>query len=179
VTCPVKHWLSALNPTKPNPAPAAERREIVSDREVLERAAEICLRKGWPTNAYFLKRRSEDSCEPDPLQPPGKEVRIAVAIVDNARVGVCWISDQTPESSCLEYARDDAVGEGWGHRPVTHQGILVGILPPISIPEIAGRIEVAHNPDAVTATANNIEINGRRYDATAVIVPAERRVKHA
>lgn len=127
---------------------ALERREMLTDREILERAVSVLLIRGCPATAIKLQEFANQALAIDPAPPPGKEVRIAVAIVQEPRrkmaggegpmIGA-WSSDgYYDDAGALDQAREQAICRGG---EITHMGWVTAIIPPVSIPTVEGTVQ--------------------------------------
>jgi hypothetical protein len=100
-----------------------------TDREILERAARI-VQEDAPHIAAALEWRAGKT--PDPPQPPGKTVRIAVAIDPDGR-GAAWVINRGEDDF-------DAMDHCTCGKP-THRAIITAVIPPYEIPVVAGKVE--------------------------------------
>lgn len=105
----------------------------MSEQEAFEIVAGICRSRGYSGQADFLDELARTH-SPDPPQPPGVEVRIAVAIDDHGYVATLGLCHDLTEADAM-----DAV-ESNGD---THQAIVTAVIPPIAIPVVSGRVECA------------------------------------
>ena len=105
----------------------------MTDREILERAQEI---------ARFHEDKATVNCLtelidlliPDPPQPSGRPVRIAVAMSQQSAVAEIFTPDG--HSGAMMIAAHSRLG-----KTVTHEAIITAIIPPVAIPVVEGKVE--------------------------------------
>lgn len=105
----------------------------MTDREILERAADILERNGRDFTGPRL-REVAAGWPPDPPTPPdGVEVRIAVAISPKGIVWAVGIDHLTTEKQAIK----EAVGRSEGQ----HNAFIVAVTaPPVAVPVVAGTV---------------------------------------
>jgi hypothetical protein len=106
--------------------------------EILERISSWLARRGLPSAAKtLLENFNESLLPPDPPQPEGREVRIAVCLSRTGLVSAQAINDDEDEDAVT--ASCSCVSEHLGL--TLCQAIITAVIPTRAVPVVTGKVE--------------------------------------